>query len=52
MNAYLKVDPSRLGEILKVYVTEEGKKRLTVAFEFGTVVEANAEDFEIVHSNS
>lgn len=47
MNAYLKIDPSRVGEIFKVYITEEGKKRLTVVFEFGTIVEAGVEDFEI-----
>lgn len=53
MKAYLKVDPSRIGTVANVYVTDFGQKRLTV--DFGTdegdifsTIDADIIEFEVV----
>ncbi len=54
MKAYLKTDPTRIGRIYAVYVTDFGQKRLTVWFtseqgyETGSV-DAAAEEFEVIY---
>ena len=48
MKAYLKSDPSRIGYIAHVYTTDYGQKRLTVEYEYGTVIDDDAGAFEVV----
>jgi len=52
MKAYLKISPEKLGEIADVYTTDYGQKRLTVKFEFGTVVDADINEFEVVEEGA
>jgi len=51
MKAYLKSKPESIGEIAYVYVTDYGQKRLTVEFEYGTVVDAGADEFEVIEGD-
>jgi hypothetical protein len=48
MKAYLKKNPEEMGQIVRVYKTQEGTKRLEVRFGPGVVVDALAEEFEIL----
>jgi hypothetical protein len=48
MKAYLKRSPNDIGEIAHVYTTDFGQKRFTVEYEYGTVVDDAAEEFEVV----
>lgn len=54
MKAYLKTDPTRIGRIYFVYMTDFGQKRFTVAFPNhegyeSSTIDAAAEEFEVVH---
>jgi len=52
MKAYLKRAPESIGEIAHVYVTDYGQKRLTVEFEYGTVIDDDAGEFEVVEDKN
>lgn len=52
MKAFLKADPSRSGEIVKVFCLEDGQKRLSVLQTDGvSSIEGNVELFEIVEDD-
>lgn len=48
MKVFLKKDMGRVGEVLDVYTTDSGQKRMNVSFEEGAVeVDSDVADFEI-----
>lgn len=49
--AYLKQRPTEIGEIIDVYLTAEGKKRLTVRFGHGTTVDADINEFNVINGS-
>lgn len=52
MKAFLKADPSRSGEIVKVFCLEDGQKRLSVLQDDGmSSIEGNIEIFEVIEDD-
>lgn len=49
MKAYLKTDITQFGEIISVYCTLEGQKRMTVRFPH-SLVDADVATFEVVEN--
>ena len=47
MKAYLKTDRAQIGLVVRVWVTDEGQKRMEVRFPYSTV-DADVSDFELV----
>lgn len=52
MKAYLKSDPSSIGEIVNVYTTDYFQKRFTVQYLYGTVIDAAASEFEVLEEDN
>lgn len=52
MRAFLKKDPSRIGDIAYVYIAPSGQKRLAVFFVhegmYSHTIDAAVEEFEII----
>lgn len=53
MKAYLKVDPSRIGEIERVFCLDSGQKRLVVRLDDGvSSIEGDVAMFEVIENEN